>query len=284
METTQRSVCAQFNEMNRLPAILTVAGSDSSAGAGIQADLKSIAANGGYGLTSVTAVTAQHARAVTACMAVDPDVVAAQIAAAFEAFEIAAVKSGMLVDRERITAVAGAFRGRVVPHYVLDPVLVSSSGHRLLEADAVAALLDELAPMAELVTPNVPEAVSMTGRPVRTLDDAREAAAELIKRGCRAVLVKGGHLAGSPATDLLVTRDSEQVFSGEFVPTPGASGTGCSYSAAIATHLGRGESLIDAIGKAKRFVTDAIRQGPAAGRGAGPMDHFHAMRGEDGGS
>lgn len=266
--------------MTPLPAILTVAGSDSSAGAGVQADLKSIAANGGYGLTAVTAVTAQHARAVTACMPVEPDVVAAQIAAAFEAFEISAVKSGMLADRVRVTAVAGALRRRAAPHYVLDPVMTSSSGHALLEPDAVAAVLEELAPMAELLTPNVPEAELLSGRSVRTLAEARNAALALLDRGCRAVLVKGGHLAEAPATDLLVTPDIEHRFVGEFVPTPGASGTGCSYSAAIATHLGRGEALIDAIGKAKRYITGAIRHSPVAGQTAGPMDHFHAMRGE----
>ena len=264
-----------------MKTILTVAGSDSSAGAGIQADLKTIAANGAYGLTVVTAVTAQNARAVSACLPVDPDVIAAQIAAVFEAFEIAAIKSGMLVDRTRVAAVAAALSTRNTPHYVLDPVIVSSSGQALLEPDAVNAVLDELAPMAELVTPNVPEAERMTGRTVRNLDDARGAAAVLLERGCRAVLVKGGHLAEAPATDLLVTPELEHVFSGKPVRTPGASGTGCAYSAAIATHLGHGENLIDAIRKAKRYVTAAIRQGPAAGRGAGPIDHFHAMRGED---
>lgn len=263
-----------------MQAILTVAGSDSSAGAGIQADLKTIAANGAYGLTVVTAVTAQNARAVTACMPVAAEVIAAQFAAAFEAFDVAAVKSGMLVDCERVSAVARAFEYWSAPHYVLDPVMTSSSGYALLEADAVTAVLDQLAPMAELVTPNVAEIELITGRSVRTLDDARDAAAVLLKRGCRAVLVKGGHLAAVPATDLLVTPGEEHVFPGNFVPTPGASGTGCAYSAAIATHLGRGEKLIDAIGKAKRYVADTIRHGPAVGPGAGPMDHFHAMRGD----
>ena len=262
-----------------MKTILTVAGSDSSAGAGIQADLKTIAANGAYGVTVVTAVTAQNARAVSACMPVAPDVIAAQVAAVFDAFEIAAVKSGMLVDSARVAAVAAALRTRTAPHYVLDPVMTSSSGHELLDPAAVAALLDELAPMAELVTPNVPEAERMTGRAVRNLDDARDAAAALLERGCRAVLVKGGHLAEAPATDLLVTPNLERVFPGNPVPTPGASGTGCAYSAAIATHLGRGANLIDAIDRAKRYITAAIHQGPAIGPGAGPVDHFHAMRG-----
>ena len=266
---------------NGMKAILTVAGSDSSGGAGIQADLKTIAANGAYGLTVVTAVTAQNARAVNATMPVPANLIAAQFASVFEAFDIAAVKSGMLVDRERVAAVAEELGNRGAPNYVLDPVITSSSGYPLLERDAVAAMLDDLAPLAKLVTPNVPELELMTGRPVRTLADAHAAAAVLIDRGCRAVLVKGGHLSAAPATDLLVTPGMEQAFAGEFLPTPGASGTGCAYSSAIATFLGRGENLTDAIDKAKRYVTAAIRHGPAVGRGAGPMDHFHAMHPEE---
>ena len=266
---------------NGMKAILTVAGSDSSGGAGIQADLKTIAANGAYGLTVVTAVTAQNARAVNATMPVPANLIAAQFASVFEAFDIAAVKSGMLVDRERVAAVAEELGNRGAPNYVLDPVITSSSGYPLLERDAVAAMLDDLAPLAKLVTPNVPELELMTGRPVRTLADAHAAAAVLIDRGCRAVLVKGGHLSAAPATDLLVTPGMEQAFAGEHLATPGASGTGCAYSSAIATFLGRGENLTDAIDKAKRYVTAAIRHGPAVGRGAGPMDHFHAMHPEE---
>ena len=265
-------------------AILTVAGSDSSGGAGIQADLKTIAANGGYGLTVVTAVTAQNARAVKASMPVPAHLIAAQFAAVFEAFDIAAVKSGMLVDRERIAAVAEALRGRGAPNYVLDPVVTASSGYPLLEQDAVAAMLGDLAPMAKLVTPNVPELELMTGRSILTLEDARAAAAVLIDRGCRAVLVKGGHLPEAPATDLLVTPDMEQAFAAEFIPTAGASGTGCAYSSAIATFLGHGEKLVVAIENAKRYVTGAIRRGPAIGRGAGPMDHLYSMRRVDRGN
>ncbi len=261
-----------------MQAILTIGGSDSSAGAGIQADIKTIAANGAYGLTVVTAVTAQNARAITASTPMPSHLITAQCAAAFEAFDIAAVKSGMLVDRERIGAIAKALRRWGAPHYILDPVMNASSGYPLLKPDAVATLLDELAPMAELITPNVPETERITGRPIRTLEDARKAARLLVERGCKAVLVKGGHLVEAPATDLLVTAGTERLFPGQPVPTAGASGTGCAYSAAIATHLGRGEPLLDAIGKAKHYVTEAIRLGPAIGEGAGPMDHFHATR------
>ena len=262
-----------------MKAILTVAGSDSSAGAGIQADLKTIAAHGAYGLTVVTAVTAQNARGVRAVMPVPADVIEAQLAAAFDTSDVAAVKTGMLVDRTRVASVARALRTHAAPRYVLDPVITSTSGHALLEDDAVAAVLADLAPLAEVVTPNVPELERMTGHTVRTLDDARAAASTLLEAGCQAILVKGGHLEAAPATDLLVTARDERVFPGEFVPTAGASGTGCTYSAAIATHLGHGADLVDAIERAKRFVTDAIRHGPALGEGAGPMDHFHALRG-----
>ncbi len=262
-----------------MQAILTIAGSDSSAGAGIQADLKTIAACGAYGLTALTAVTAQNASGVRASMAVPAEIIEAQIAAAFDASDIAAVKSGMLVDRDRVGLLAHALKRWGAPHYVLDPVIASSTGHTLLQDDAIHVLLDELAPLAELVTPNVPEVERMTGQRVRTLDDARHAAGALLRRGCRAVLVKGGHLDAAPATDLLVTARGERVFPGAYVPTAGASGTGCTYSAAIATHLAHGADLVDAVEAAKRFVTSAIRNGSALGAGAGPMDHFHAFRG-----
>ena len=261
-----------------MQAILAIGGSDSSAGAGIQADIKAIAANGGYGVSAVTAVTAQNTRGVNASMPMPPELVEAQIAAVFEAFDVAAVKSGMLVDRKRVVAVAEALRRRGAPHYVLDPVMNASSGHPLLESDAAAVLLNELAPLAELVTPNVPEIERMTGHPVHSLEDARHAGKSLIDQGCRAVLVKGGHLEEAPATDLLVTRDAEHLFPGHPLCTAGASGTGCTYASAIATLLGRGASLIDAIGRAKQYVTEAIRHGGAVGQGSGPMDHFHAMR------
>ena len=260
-------------------AILTIGGSDSGAGAGIQADIKAIAANGGYGLTAVTAVTAQNAHRVAASVPVPPDLVRAQIATAFEAFDIAAIKSGMLVDHSCVSAVADALRHWGAPHYILDPVMDSSSGFPLLASDAETALLHQLAPMAELITPNVPEIERMTGATVVTVNDARKAARMLIDRGCQAVLVKGGHLAEAPATDLLLTRDAEQLFPGQPVPNSGASGTGCTYSAAIATCLGNGDALVAAIAKAKHYVTETIRHGPAIGEEAGPMDHFHAMRG-----
>ncbi len=260
-----------------MQAILTIGGSDSSAGAGIQADIKTIAANGAYGLSAITAVTAQHAQGVIASMPVPPEIVVAQITAAFEAFDIAAVKSGMLVERHCITAVAEALRHRGTPHYILDPVMNASSGHPLLAGDAVTALLDELAPMATLVTPNVPELERMTGQSVNTLNDAKRAAKLLLDRGCQAVLVKGGHLAAAPATDLLLTQDGERLFPGQPIRIAGASGTGCTHAAAIATHLGKGANLTEAIGKAKRYVTDTIRYGPAIGEGPGPMHHFHAF-------
>ena len=263
--------------MNKLP-VLTIGGSDSSAGAGIQADIKAIAANNGYGLSTLTAITAQSTNSVAACMPVPPEIVAAQITTTFEAFDIAAVKSGMLVDRKRVVAVAEALRRHGAPHYVLDPVMNASSGYPLLEWEALATLLNELAPMAELITPNITELEQMTGNRVKTVQDARQAAQILINRGCRAVLVKGGHLLEAPATDLLVLQDGEKIFPGQPVPTQGASGTGCTYSAAIATHLANGTSLVEAIGKAKHYVTETIRHGPAVGEGVGPMDHFHSMR------
>ena len=265
-----------------MKVVLTVAGADSGSAAGVQADLKTIAAHGAYAVTAVTAVTAQNRRRVVAAHAVPAEIVAAQLCAALDDFDVAAVKSGMLVELACVEAVAKIFQARPPPHYVLDPVLASSSGHPLLAENAIATMVRELLPLAELVTPNIPEAERLAGCHIHTLADARRAAGVILKSGCRAVLVKGGHLASAPATDLLVAADGERVFDGEIIPTDGARGTGCAYSAAIATNLAQDMPLIEAIAKAKQYVAQAIRHGPAVGRGTGPLDHFHALRGRGG--
>jgi hydroxymethylpyrimidine/phosphomethylpyrimidine kinase len=261
-----------------IPIVLTIAGSDSSAGAGIQADLKTIAANGGYGACVITAVTAQSTRGVTAAAELDLDLIRAQADAVFGDLKVAAVKTGMLASAAVIETVAKVLRDWRPPHYVLDPVMVSKTGFALLRPEAVAALGEALLPLATLVTPNVHEAQVLTGTRIRTLAEAEEAGRRLVAAGAPAVLVKGGHLEERPATDVLVTPTGVRIFSGEHVDARHTHGTGCTYSAAIATQLAHGRSLEDAIVRAKAYVTEAIRAGLPVGQGIGPTDHFFYLR------
>ena len=261
-----------------IPTVLTIAGSDSSGGAGIQADLKAIAANGGYGASVITAVTAQNTRGVTAAAEISLDLIRAQLDAVFEDLRVRAVKSGMLSSRGVIETVAAALRARQPPHYVLDPVMVSKTGFPLLQPDAVSAVRQSLMPLATLVTPNIHEAEVLTGIPVVTVADAAMAGRRLVEAGAAAVLVKGGHLAERPATDILVTREASEVFAGEALDARHTHGTGCTYSATIATQLAHGYRLAEAIRRAKAYVTEAIRAGLPVGEGIGPTDHFFFLR------
>lgn len=261
-----------------IPIVLTIAGSDSSAGAGIQADLKAISANGGYGASVITAITAQNTRGVTAAAEVDLDLIRAQADAIFGDLRVAAVKTGMLASAGVIETVAKALRDHQPPHYVLDPVMISKTGFPLLRPEAISALSELLLPLATLVTPNVHEAQALTGLEVRTPAQAEAAGRKLVAAGARAVLVKGGHLEEQRATDILVTRAGVRVFPGEHLDAVHTHGTGCTYSAAIATHLAHGRSLEDAIARAKAYVTEAIRGGLPVGQGIGPTDHFFYLR------
>jgi hydroxymethylpyrimidine/phosphomethylpyrimidine kinase len=261
-----------------IPVVLTIAGSDSSAGAGIQADLKAISANGGYGASVITAITAQNTRGVTAAVELDLDLIRAQADAVFDDLRVAAVKTGMLASAAVIETVAKLLRDHRPPHYVLDPVMVSKTGFPLLRPEAVGALRETLLPLATLLTPNVHEARALTGLAVRTPAEAEAAGRQLLAAGAGAVLVKGGHLEERPATDVLVTPEGVRVFPGEHVDARHTHGTGCTYSAAIATQLAHGRSLVDAITRAKAYVTEAIRAGLAIGQGIGPTDHFFYLR------
>jgi hydroxymethylpyrimidine/phosphomethylpyrimidine kinase len=261
-----------------IPVVLTIAGSDSSAGAGIQADLKAISANGGYGASVITAITAQNTRGVTAAVELDLDLIRAQADAVFDDLRVAAVKTGMLASAAVIETVAKLLRDHRPPHYVLDPVMVSKTGFPLLRPEAVGALRETLLPLATLLTPNVHEARALTGLAVRTPAEAEAAGRQLLAAGAGAVLVKGGHLEERPATDVLVTPEGVRVFPGEHVDARHTHGTGCTYSAAIATQLAHGRSLVDAITRAKGYVTEAIRAGLAIGQGIGPTDHFFYLR------
>ncbi len=241
------------------PVVMTIAGSDNSAGAGIQADLRTITALGGYALTAVTCVVAEVPGKVEAIEAVSPELIEAQVRLGFKAFPVGAVKTGMLYSAEIVRVVVGALRGHDAP-LVVDPVMVASSGDPLLEESAVAAYREELLPLAELVSPNLGELAILSGREIWDFDGMEAAGTELARRHGTAFLLKGGHLAGAVARDVLVMPDgARRVFEAPFVEGVDPHGTGCTYSAAIAIGLASGLALGDAIGAAKELITKAIR-------------------------
>ncbi len=242
-----------------IPVALTIAGSDNSAGAGAQADLKTFAALGVYGLTAISCVVAEVPARVSMIQGVDPSVVAEQIRLSFEFFPVAAVKTGLLHSREIMEAVCDALAGPR-PFLVVDPVMVAASGKPLLKEDAVIIYKERLFPMASLVTPNMDEAGTLLGRPVSTEAGMREAVEELAKRFGTAFLLKGGHLRGGAAKDLLFHDGRVAEFSAPFVENVRTHGTGCAYSAAITAGAAKGLPLDEAIPEAKRFVTEAIRK------------------------
>lgn len=258
------------------PIVLAIGGSDSSAGAGIQADLKAIAAHGGYARTVVTAVTAQSSRGVQASEAVSAALVAQQIAAAYEDAPPLAVKTGMLATAAIVEVVADAMATRKPRWLVVDPVLRSSSGAALLDDAGAEVLRARLLPLADLVTPNVAEAEALAGMTVRSANDAEEAARRILALGPRAVLVKGGHLERDAANDVLVTAEGTSVFTGTWLPDRDVHGTGCAYASAIATWLARGYALEAAIEDAKWYVEALIATAMRVGDGALMPQHFVA--------
>lgn len=266
-----------------IPQILTIAGSDSGGGAGIQADIKAIQANGGFALSVITSVTAQNTREVVDACDLPLPIIVKQIEAVFDDFSIAAVKTGMLGSRAIVETVAGELAKRKLERLVVDPVMVSKSGFRLLADDAIDSVKKLLFPLAALVTPNRMEAELLAKMEIKDAAGAREAGLRILETGCSAVLVKGGHMDGADAIDILVTARGTKQFAKERVDTKNTHGTGCTYSAALATHLGAGKSLEEAVTAAKAYVTEAIRHGLAIGHGYGPTDHFYFLRKETGG-
>lgn len=266
-----------------IPQILTIAGSDSGGGAGIQADIKAIQANGGFALSAVTSITAQNTQSVIAAHDLPVELIEQQIRAVFDDFDIAAVKTGMLSSSEIVETVARLLEERKVERLVVDPVMISKSGYPLLREDAVATVRRRLLPLALLVTPNRHEAELLAGIPVRGETDAREAGMRILESGCRAVLVKGGHLDETHSTDYLITAKGVRAYPADRIDTKNTHGTGCTYSAALATWLGRGLELEEAVARSKTYVTEAIRHALAIGHGNGPTDHFWFLRksGED---
>jgi hydroxymethylpyrimidine/phosphomethylpyrimidine kinase len=258
------------------PKALTIAGSDSGGGAGIQADLKTFAALGVYGSSVVTAVTAQNTRGVFAVAEVPEEVIALQIDVVLEDIGAAAVKTGMLSSASIVQTVAGRLEAWGVEMLVVDPVMVAKGGHPLLQQSAVAAVKEHLLPLALVVTPNIPEAEVLSGITIDSPDAAREAARAIGALGPRWVVIKGGHQAGD-ATDLVYDGGHFAEFSAQRIDTPNTHGTGCTFSAAIAALLARGVPPLEAIEAAKIWLTGAIRASYAIGDGHSPVNHFHAV-------
>jgi hydroxymethylpyrimidine/phosphomethylpyrimidine kinase len=264
-----------------IPVVLTIAGSDSSGGAGIQADIKAISATGSYACSVITAITAQNTQGVSAIFAIPLEHIAYQLDAIFSDLNIAAVKIGMLADANIINIVTQKLEQYQPHHIVVDPVMVATSGDLLLETSAIATLKQRLIPIAEIITPNLPEAAALTGRntPANELE-MYELIADLRTLGAGAILLKGGHLElTATSSDLLIYPDRVESFSAKRINTRNTHGTGCTLSSAIASYLAQGENLSTAVKRAKHYISDAISHADqlSIGQGRGPVHHFYAM-------
>ena len=262
------------------PVALTIAGSDSSGGAGIQADLKTFAALGVYGASAITALTAQNTKGVSGIHSVPADFVTAQIDAVFSDLDVGAVKIGMVAQRASIDAIAAGLKHWSPRHVVLDPVMVATSGDRLLAGEAVEALRTKLIPLASVITPNLPEAAALLDEPMAMSEVEIEGQGRrLLAFGCRAVLIKGGHGQGSESIDYLVSADGTTALAAPRVATQNTHGTGCSLSSAVAAGLAKGEDLALAVRNAKAWISAAIAAADrfSVGHGHGPIHHFHRI-------
>ena len=266
---------------SRLPIALTIAGSDSGGGAGIQADLKTFHAFGVYGTSALTALTAQNTLGVTAVHPVPTAMIRAQIEAVASDLRPAAFKTGMLATSDIIDTVAGAISDEALRRYVLDPVMVATSGDRLLDRDAERAIVERLLPLCEVVTPNLPEAAVLLGaqdEPLASADESRlrDYARRLVELGAHSALVKGGHLTGPEVIDVFYDRRDFRLWRRPRLETRNTHGTGCTLSAAIAAGLASGRPLAEAVERALGYVARAIASAPGLGAGHGPLDHFVA--------
>jgi hydroxymethylpyrimidine/phosphomethylpyrimidine kinase len=262
--------------MARAPIALTIAGSDSGGGAGIQADLKTFAALGVYGASVISAVTAQDTQRVYGFVEMEPSFVAQQIDAVLGDIGADAVKTGMLASVPIIEAVAERMKHWNVTNLVVDPVMVAKGGDKLLHDDAVTALREKLLPLSLVVTPNLPEAEVLVGREIKTWDDMREAAFEIRSWGAANVVIKGGHREDDlAATDLLYDGKDYREYSTNRVKTQNTHGTGCTFASAIAATLAKGDSVHNAVAAAKAFVTKALQESYSIGHGHGPVHHFY---------
>ncbi len=253
---------------------LTIAGSDSGAGAGIQADLKTFAAHGVYGSSAITAITAQNTMGVSAVLDLSPKLVAAQIDAIIDDIGAHAVKTGMLANAAIIVIAARKITEHRLKNLVVDPVMVATSGDLLIRENAISILRSKLIPLATVVTPNIPEAEVLTGMKLRTALEIREAARRIVRMGAQTVIVKGGHLKG-PAMDLFFDGKTFTPLDAPRIHTKNIHGTGCTLSAAIAANLAKGEKTTTAVTNAKRYITDALRYSYRIGSGHSPVHHFY---------
>lgn len=257
--------------------ILTIAGSDSGGGAGIQADIKAISANGGFAMSVITSVTAQNTVAVTDAYDLPIPLIESQLDAVFSDFDVASVKTGMLSSQTIVETVArklGEYNPKVI---VVDPVMISKSKFPLLKVEAIDSLKESVIPLATLLTPNIYEAELLADKQIQTIDDAKSAAKTISELGCEAVLVKGGHLGIENAIDVLFWEGKWSYFEAQRIETKNTHGTGCTYASAIATHLADGKNLDEAIHASKRYITDAIKHAIDIGNGNGPTHHFYFM-------
>ncbi len=258
------------------PKAMTIAGSDSGAGAGIQADLKTFSALGVYGTTVITALTAQNTVGVQSVLEVSPEFISAQIDSVMSDIGADSAKTGMLANSSVIEAVASGVRKWRITNLVVDPVMVAKSGDPLLKDDSVSAMVDSLFPLACVITPNIPEAEKLTGGKIETVDDMKRAARDLKKLGPKCVVLKGGHLGGSAETvDVFFDGHEFTLLKARRYNTRNTHGTGCTFSAAIAAFLARGEGIASAVKNAKSYITAAISKAFSIGRGHGPVNHFY---------
>jgi hydroxymethylpyrimidine/phosphomethylpyrimidine kinase len=275
--------CANTSDASQnTPIVLTVAGSDSGGGAGIQADIKAISATGSYACSVITALTAQNTQGVSAVLPVDQYFIEQQFDAIFSDIAVDAVKIGMLGDSSTIKTVANALKQYAPKYVVLDPVMVATSGDVLLANDAINSLIEHLLPLAAVITPNLPEAFALLGKAYTPLlDDAQNIALcqSLLDLGCQSVLVKGGHQSGVYSTDYWASNHQQQQFQSTRINTKNTHGTGCTLSAAIASYLAQGNTLMQSIERAKNYISQAILHADQLhiGKGHGPVNHFYAL-------
>lgn len=256
--------------------VLTIAGSDTCGGAGIQADLKTFSAHGTYGMSVITAVTVQNTQGVFGCQDISSEIIKGQMDAIFTDIEVSAVKIGMVSQIPTIHAIADKLEQYRPENIVVDPVMISKSGFDLMQPEAKDALIERLVPLAYVVTPNLPEAEVITGMTITTLEAMEKAAREIYKMGAKNVLIKGGHLE-EEATDILFDGENMIALKSERIPTKNTHGTGCTLSSAIAANLGRGQTVEQAVRNAKSYITTAIQHSLDIGKGVGPTHHFYEL-------